>query len=218
MKTFFILAALLSTTLDAQTVRITDKPDGLVHGTLYVPIVAADPVQRIEFFINGVKYSQGVGRNLTVQVNVGQYIRRLRMRAVGYDAQGNVAGEDEMVVNDPRPPVRVRLQAPREVPASGTLSLSANVIKPSDMSVATVDFYVGEEKVGSASVPPYAASVDVKEAPNAVYARVVAHGSNGAEANDVVFFGRQPSDQIDVTVQQIPMSVASGSGAVRTDQ
>ncbi len=217
MKTFLALL-FAAVTLNAQTVRITDKPGRLVHGTLYVPIVATEPVQRIEFFINGVKYSQGIGRNLTVQVHVGEYIRRLRMRAVGYDAQGNIAGEDEMVVNDPRPPFRVRLQAPREEPANGTMTLEANVIKPADINVTSVDFYVGEQKVGTATVPPYATSVDVKSAPNAVYARVVAHGTNGSEANDVVFFGRQPSDQIDVTVQQVPLSVASGNGPVRADQ
>lgn len=213
-----ILLIALSATLNAQSIHITEKPEGLVHGTLYVPIVASEPVQRIEFFINGVKYSEGIGRTLTVQVNVGQYIRRLRMRAVGYDGQGNAVAEDEMVVNDPRPPFRVRLSAPHEVPSSGSMTLSANVVKPPEVNVAGVDFYIGEDKVGSAAVPPYAASVDVKSAPNAVYARVVAHGSSGAEANDVVFFGERPSESVEVTVQQVPVSVASGSGPVRAMQ
>ncbi len=208
----------LTVTLNAQSIRITEKPEGLVHGTLYVPIVASEPVQRIEFFINGVKYSEGIGRTLTVQVNVGQYIRRLRMRAVGHDAQGTAVAEDEMVVNDPRPPFRVHLSAPREVPASGSLTLSANVVKPAELQVAGVDFYVGEQKVGSSTVPPYATSIDVQFAQHAVYARVVAHGSNGAEANDVVFFGDRARAQVDVSIQQIPVSVASGSGPLRADQ
>lgn len=218
MKNFFVALALLAASANAQTLHITEKPQGLVSGTLLVPIVASDDVQRIALFINGVKFSEGPGHVVTVQVNVGQYIRRLRMRAVGYDIHGNAIAEDEIVVNDPRPPFRVRLQAPREVPANGAMNLSANVIKPGDLQVASVDFYIGEQKVGSAAVPPYATSVDVKAAPHAIYARVVAHGSNGAEANDVVFFGDQPRDQIDVTVQQVPMSVAAGNGPVRTNQ
>ena len=195
-------------TLNAQSLKITEKPTGLVSGTLFVPIVASDDVKRIVLFINGVKFSEGAGHTLTAQVMVGQYIRRLRIRAVGYDADNHSIAEDEMVVNDPRPPFRVRLQAPRDVPKSGEMNLSANVIKPNDLEVASVEFFVGEQKVGSATVPPYAASVDVKTAPHSVYARVVAHGSNGTEANDVVFFGDVPRDQIDVTVQQIPLSVA----------
>ncbi|HEY3056989.1 MAG TPA: VWA domain-containing protein [Thermoanaerobaculia bacterium] len=212
----FLLA--LTAVVHAQSIHITEKPQGLVHGTLYVPIVASDDVKRIVLFINGVKFGEGLGHTLTVQVNVGQYIRRLRMRAVGYDAQGSAIAEDEMVVNDPRPPFRVRLIAPREVPASGSMTLSANLIKPTDVAVASVDFYVGEQKVGSATVPPYATSVDVKAAPQSVYARVVAHSSGGAEANDVVFFGDQPRASVDVTVQQIPMSVATGSGPVKFEQ
>lgn len=218
MKNFFLVLALLAAGASAQTLHITDKPQSLVSGNLLVPIVASDDVQRIALFINGVKFSEAPGHLATVQVNVGQYIRRLRMRAIGYDVHGNAIAEDEMVVNDPRPPFRVRLQAPHEVPANGAMNLSANVIKPGDLQVASVDFYIGEQKVGSAAVPPYATSVDVKAAPQAIYARVVAHGSNGAEANDVVFFGSQPRDQIDVTVQQVPMSVAAGNGPVRADQ
>ena len=119
-----LIPLLFALSLNAQTLHITDKPQGLVSGTLLVPIVASDDVQRIALFINGVRFSEGPGHVITVQVNVGQYIRRLRMRAIGYDAHGNAIAEDEMVVNDPRPPFRVRLQAPRELPANGAMNLS----------------------------------------------------------------------------------------------
>ncbi len=216
--TLILLLLLAAAAASAQSVRITEKPEGLTHGMLYVPIVGSEQVQRLALFINGVKFSEAPGRAVTIQVNVGNYIRRLRMRAVGYDAAGNVIAEDELVVNDPRPPFRVKLQAPRDLPQSGNVTLSATVMRPEDIGVASVDFFMGEQKVGSTTVPPYATSVDVKAVPKSVYARVVAHGTNGSEANDVVFFGEQPRDQIDVTVQQIPLSVAGGSSPLRADQ
>ena len=148
-----ILLLALSFPINAQSVRITEKPQGLVHGILYVPIVASEPVERIALFINSVKFSEAKGRAVTVQVNVGRYLRRLRLRAVGYDAKGLEIAQDEMVVNDPRPPFRVRLQAPHEMPATGSITLGANIIKPSDLAVASVDFYVGEQRVGSATAP-----------------------------------------------------------------
>jgi VWFA-related protein len=209
------LVVVVATPALAQTVRITDKPAGLVDGILYVPVEAQPPVERIALFINGVKFSEAKGDRATFQVNVGQYIRRLRMRAVGYDAAGSVAGEDEMVVNDPRPPFRVRLQAPAELPESGPATLHANVIAPPEIRVTAVDFYLGEEKVGSASSAPYQIAFDIGAHPRSVYARVVARANNGAEANDVAFFGDQPNDEIDVTVQQIPLSVASGPAALK---
>jgi len=213
----FSLAAtlLLTTALSAQTVKITDKPSGLVSGTLYVPVVATDPVTRLELSINGVKYSEALGQQMTAQVNVGYYIRRLRMRAIGYDAQGNIAGEDEMVVNDPRPPFRVRMQAPTRWPESGTVELSANVLRPAEITIAGVDFYIGEEKVASDEAAPYTASVDATRFANAIYARVVARANGEQEANDVVFFGDRAHAETDVTVQQIPVSVADDKGPLR---
>lgn len=212
---FVLLAA---TTVSAQTVRITDKPTGLVAGILYVPIAATEPVERLELSINGVTFSTAAGRAMTSQVNVGYYLRRLRMRAIGYDAQGNIAGEDEMVVNDPRPPFRVRLQAPSQWPESGAVELNASVLRPSEVTLAGVDFYVGEEKVTSDDAAPYAANVDATRFPNAVYARVVARAYRGEEANDIVFFGDRAHAEADVTVQQIPVSVADNKGPLRAEE
>jgi Ca-activated chloride channel family protein len=212
-----LLALLAAPAALAQTVRITDKPAGLVSGVLYVPVVATEPVERIVLSINGVKYTEAIGRAVTVQVNVGQYIRRLRMRAVGLDAQGNVVGEDEMVVNDPRPPFRVSLQAPQEWPESGPVELHANVLRPGEVSIAGVDFYVGEELVASDPAPPYSATVDTAKYPGAVYARVVVRASGAREANDVRFFGDRAHLETDVTVQQIPVSIASGKALLRVE-
>lgn len=213
-RSSFIVCLLFAFTATAQTVRITDKPNNLVHGELYVPIVATDPVVRLELLINGVHYSQAIGQKATIQVHIGEYIRRLRIRAVGYDAQGAIAGEDEMVINDPRPPFRVRMRA-------GGGTLSANVIHPEELRIAGVDFYVGETKIGSATSEPYAVPFDAAKFPKAVYARVVARATSGDEANDVTFFGTQPltqmNDQIDVTVQQIPLSIASGANPLRVE-
>ena len=217
-SSFIVLLLLLTAAAaSAQTVRITEKPEGLVHGIVDVPIAATEPVERVALFINGVKYSEAPGRASRIQVRVGEYIRRLRLRAVGYDAAGNIAGEDEMVLNDPQPPFRVRLQAPPEVPESGSFTLSANVIKPAQLRVAGVDFFIGEQKVGSAAAPPYAITVGPASVPKSVYARVVVRAADGTEANDAVFFGTQARDQVDVTVQQIPLSIASGSAPLRVE-
>ncbi|HYO79419.1 MAG TPA: VWA domain-containing protein, partial [Thermoanaerobaculia bacterium] len=207
----------LSTPLAAQTVRITDKPSGLVSGILYVPVVATAPVERLSLFINGVKHTDAIGQVMTSQVNVGHYIRRLRMRAVGYDGQGNVVGEDDMVVNDPRPPFRVRLQGPAAWPESGNVELHANVLRPVEIGIAGVDFFIGEEKIASDNAAPYVASVDAAKFPGAVYARVVARGSQTQEANDVLFFGDRAHASTDVTVQQIPVSVAGGKAPLRAE-
>ena len=220
VKRFFLaLAALLITcAAHAQNVRITQKPKGLVHGDLLVPVSTTEPVTRVELLVNNVRYGEASGRSVVMPVKIGDYIRRLRIRVVGYDAQGNPAGDDEMVINDPRPPFRVRLQAPQRLPASGIVPISANVIKPESMAVTSVDFFIGEEQIATRNAAPYAVDLDAAKFPNAVYARVVAHTAGGEEANDVFFFGDRPRDQIDVTMQQLPLSVASGNTPLRIEQ
>lgn len=200
------LLLLVAAPLFGQSVRITQKPDALVHGRLDVPISTSENVARVDLLINNAKYSEGRGRSMVLPVLVGDYIRRLRIRAVGYDAQNNVAGEDEMVINDPKPPFRVRL-------TSSNGSLQASVIAPQQTAVSGVDFYVGEEKVASVARPPYVAAFDAAKFPKAVYARVVARASDGSEANDVVFFGNRANDQVEVSLQQVPLSVVGGERA-----
>lgn len=182
--------------------RITQKPEGLVHGTLVVPVTNAANVVRDELYVNNVKYAEAKGRSVAMPVMIGDYIRRLRIRVVGFDAQNIVAGEDEMVINDPRPPFRVHLQS------SGG-ELSASIVKPPALAVTNVEFFLGEEKLASVHAEPWTAPFDM--AKKAVYARVVAHAADGEEANDVLFFGSVPSGRVDVTLQQIPMSVAGNA-------
>jgi hypothetical protein len=214
---FAVALVLLAGSLSAQTVRIVQKPEGLVHGRIDVPVVATDPVVRIAFFINGIKYTEAEGKIATAQVRVGEYIRRMRIRAIGYDAEGHEAGQDEMVVNDPQPPFRVHLTAPATLPTSGPVTLGASLVRPASLGIAGVDFFVGEEKVASLAAPPYEVRFDAAAHATALYARVVARASTGDEANDVVFFGDRPSGAVEVTLQQVPVSVATGAKPLRIE-
>jgi len=212
-SSFIVL--LFATAALAQPVRITQKPEGLVHGMLYVPASVAENVVRIELYVNGVKWTEGHGRSVVMPVPIGEYIRRLRIRVVGYDAQNNIAGEDEEVINDPQPPFRVHLQ--RVAAGSQPAVLSAVIVKPPELIIHGADFYVGEEKIGSVGAAPYQIAFDPSKFPHAVYARVVVHSAGGEDANDVLFFGTNLSERVDVTLQQIPLSVVGSNLAPRVD-
>jgi len=205
-SSFIVCLLIAATAADAQSVRITQKPQNLVHGDLAVPISASENVARVDLLVNNAKWTSGSGRSMVLHVPIGDFLRRLRIRAVGYDAQNNVAGEDEEVINDPKPPFRVHLTA-----ANG--ALEASVITPPQVGVTAVDFLAGEQPLGTVAHPPFTLPFDAAKFPKAIYARVVAHASDGSEANDVVFFGNRPNDQVDVELQQIPLSVVGGNRA-----
>jgi len=205
-SSFIVCLLIAATAADAQSVRITQKPQTLVHGDLAVPISASENVARVDLLVNNAKWTSGSGRSMVLHVPIGDFLRRLRIRAVGYDAQNNVAGEDEEVINDPKPPFRVHLTA-----ANG--ALEASVITPPQVGVTAVDFLAGEQPLATVTHPPFAIPFEAAKFPKAIYARVVAHASDGSEANDVVFFGNRPNDQVDVELQQIPLSVVGGNRA-----
>ena len=212
LRSWLFAAALLSlsTILSAQSVRITLKPEGLVHGDLMVPISTSEPVTRVELFVNGVKWSEGTGRSMVIPVKLGDYVRRIRIRAVGYDASQKVIGEDQMVVNDPKPPYHVRLHA------NGT-SLEASISKPPGLEITAADFFIGEEKLATVTAAPWTVTWDATRFPKPLYARVAVHSADGQEANDVFFFGSQPSGEIEVTLQQLPLSLAGSGAAPRVE-
>ena len=189
-------------------VKITLRPTGIVHGTLSLPVSARPEVASVVLFINGIRHSERSGMSMVFQVRLGKYLRRMRFRVAGYDADGNEIGGDEVVVNDPQPPFRVRALAPLALPAAGLAKLSASVSAPPGDPVRSVEFFLGETSLGSDPTDPYEASFDVTAlAPLPPYVRVTATSVSGAETHDVRFFDGAVAERMDVLVQEIPLSV-----------
>jgi VWFA-related protein len=106
---------------------------------------------------------------------------------------------------------------PAKLPESGNVTFFANVTAPIETRVASVDFYIGEKKLATATASPYRVEVDAAHFPGSVYARVVAHSAAGDEANDVVFFGDRANAELDVSIEQLPLSVAGGARPLRLE-
>lgn len=208
-----LLLLLLSTgpaaSQELQPVQITQKPIGLVHGDLYVPVTVRAEVERVELLINGLKHGELRGRSMVFKVPIGKYLRRLRIRAVGYDAAGALVGDDEVVINDPQPPFRLRLHIPPTMPQSGQAEMSATVTAPRTLRLLAVDFFVGEQHIGTDTEPPYSIMFDREDAATANYARAVARTAHGEEAHEVRFWNSAPFENVEVNLQQIPLSVSS---------
>lgn len=205
---FIFLTISLTALAQESPVRITLKPQGLVHGMLTVPVSTSPEVVRVQLLINGVPHSERTGRSMVFPVRVGEYLRRFRIRAVGFDATGRQVGIDEMTVNDPEPPFRIRIQIPPVLPESGFAEIGASVIAPPNLAVQRVDFFVGEERVGTDGEGPYSVVFDASRFDKPLYARAVAVARGGLEANDIAFWGSEDShDYLEVNLHQISVSV-----------
>lgn len=208
-----LILPLLSSSLEGQSsfVRITLKPSGLVHGELKVPVSASINVATIRLHVNGVPFEARSGRSVVFTVPVGQYIRRLRIRAVGYDAEGRQVDEDEMMINDPQPPFRARLRVPEALPETGPVVMEATVIHPESLEIEAVEFYLGEQLVGTDEQPPWRVEFDAAMFQPAPYARAVVRTAKGEQEHDIQFFGGASGDAIEVKLHQIPVSIRGDS-------
>lgn len=216
MKTRFIfVAALLAlAAVSAQAdpaVRITSRANGLIRGTYPLGVTVSPEVVRTELSINGVRSGERTTRSMVFPIQVGHYLRPLRVHVAGYDASGALLGEDVMVINDPRPPFRVKLIA-RDPDANGFGDMNAVVTAPDRMRVSEVEFYYGETMVARDVDAPFSAKYSTAALPQSSYARVVARAATGEEANDVFFFGTTPREAIDVILQRLPVSVVGKEG------
>jgi Ca-activated chloride channel family protein len=99
------------------------------------------------------------------------------------------------------------------LPESGSGQLTATVIAPQGVAISGVEFFVGDQSLGVDRDAPYGISFDVASHPQATYATATAHGPLGQKAFDVFFWGSAPHEEIDVVVQQIPLSVAQLEGS-----
>lgn len=189
-------------------VRITVRPAELVYGEFSLAASIAKPAVRAKLYINGIPHAEQDGPSMVFNLKPGMYVRRLRYRVEGLDAEGRVVGQDEITLNDPRPPFRIRIHAPNELPESGQVQLNASVTAPPDNPPVRVDFFVGETRIETDDAAPFAVSFDVSSFdPPPAYVRAVAVARDGQEANTVLFFSSRMAENVDVVVQEIPVSV-----------
>ena len=214
-----LLAVSSAAGADVARVQLTQKPQRLVHDDLMVPVSASSDIVKIALYVNDVKNDEKPGQSATFKIAVGKYLRRLRVRADGIDASGNVVAFDEMVVNDPQPPFRLKLQAPREKVTTGPVVLRGVVTHPTNLVLDSVEFFVGETSIGRDAAAPWEVTYDAAAIPGAQYVRAVARTRGGLETHDLYFWGDGAQMKLDVNLHQLPISIpGSGRGPLRKEE
>ncbi|MBW3564970.1 MAG: VWA domain-containing protein [Acidobacteria bacterium] len=191
----------------AAEIRFLDEPGGLQHGIIELTYEVDGDFSHVILLVNDVEYQRLEERRGTFTLDVGRFLRRLRLRAEVRGSSGALLADREIVINDPRPPFRARLRGPGRLPESGMVELRVSVTKPPGLAVSRVEFFVDEEPIGADTSEPYTASFDAAHFSEARFARVAVQLANGREEGDVFYFGQTRGESLDVSLQQIPVSV-----------
>jgi VWFA-related protein len=177
-------------------------------------LVTGDQIEKVAFFLDGEQILARRRPPYTAELRLATYPTEQVVRVEGYDAEDNLIASDEVVLNQPRGELQVRILQPEQgrTFAAGPAEVQAEVVVPEEKKVREVQFLVNEELQATLEQPPWNATVQVP-AEELVYLTVTAVLDDGSRAESVRFL-RAPDyvEEIDVDLVELYTTVTDSSG------
>lgn len=184
-------------------------------------IVTGSAVERVNFFVDGEQQFRRTRPPYTAELRLARYPEEQIVRVEGLDADGEVIATDEIVLNQQRGALRVRITSPeRGGVSAGPVEASAMVVVPEERRIETVEFFVNDAVQETLEKPPWKTTVEVPEGSSdqdISYLTVVATLDDGSRAEEVRFL-RVPDyfDEVDVDYVELYTTVLDGTRPVLT--
>ncbi|MDX1643564.1 MAG: Ig-like domain-containing protein, partial [Thermoanaerobaculia bacterium] len=177
-------------------------------------LVTGRAIESVVFSVDGKKQLTRRRPPWTAEVKLAEQPTEQIVTAEGFDADGDLVARDEVILNQPKGALRVRILSPeRGVAVSGAVDVRAEIVVPENRRVEEVEFRINDEVVATTSRPPWEATVEVPGADETAYLAVVATLDNGNRAEDVRFLNSpQYLEQVDVKLVELLTTVTGRDG------
>ena len=177
-------------------------------------LVTGDSITRVVFLLDGEKQLTRGQRPFSAELRLSQYPTEQVVRVEGYDAAGNLVAVDEVVLNQPRGALRVRITEPLQgVQVTGEIDVKAEVVVPDDRRVEEVIVQLNNDTVTTLERPPWIGRITVPPAGEVSYLTVIAVLDDGSRAEDVRFVNApQYLEEVDVNLVELFTTVNDRSG------
>ncbi len=177
-------------------------------------LVTGDAIEKVVFKVDEREQMTRTRRPFTAELRLAKFPTEQVVRAEGYDAAGKLVAADEIVLNQPRGALRVRILEPeRGASLSGSVTARAEMVVPEERRVARVEFQVNDDTVATLERPPWEAPVEVPPGGEVAYLTVVAVLDDGSRAEEVRFLNApQYLEQVDVKLVELYTTVTDRSG------
>ena len=181
-----------------------------------VDVEVKDPVKRVEFWVEGKKVLVRNTPPYRAELDLGKLPKRVEVKAIGYDAQGHYIDTDAFVVNERETPLEVKIT--RTETPDGISHFKLSIQNPKGTEIKSVVFYAGQKKFHEWSHPPYALDVPTSRLGNVEYVRASVIDDTNYEAADLLYLnGNRYTEEIDVNLVELPVSVSDATGAPIAD-
>jgi VWFA-related protein len=191
-------SAIAQVSSDLSTKRIPGKDsivlvppqDDIVVGLFRTEaLVTGDRIQKVQFSVDGRTQLEKTKPPYSAELRMPALPTEVVLRVEGYDAQGALVASDELVLNQPRGELRVRIVDPRRgLNPTGKVAVKAEVVVPEGRRVEKVELRVNDKVQATLSRPPWEGTVTIPAGPDLAYLTVSATLEDGTRAEDVRFF------------------------------
>ncbi len=177
-------------------------------------LVTGERIQKVAFLVDGQRQMTRSGRPFSAELRLAPHPTEQLIRAEGYDQAGELVASDEVVLNQPRGALRVRILEPRQGSAvSGRILSTAEIVVPEESRVEEVEFLVNEQSVAKLKKPPWQAEIEVPAGGAMAYLTVMATLDDGSRAEEVRFLNApQYLEEVDVNLVELYTTVTDRSG------
>jgi VWFA-related protein len=178
-------------------------------------LVTGSSIAKVRFLVDGKPQMTRSGRPFTAELRLAKFPVEQVVRAEGVDASGEIVATDEVVINQPRGALRVRIIDPaRGAVVSGRMVARAEVVVPEDRRVEKVEFKINEETVAELQNPPWEAEIDIPPVGGGMtYLTVAAYLDDKSRAEEVRFLNApQFLEEVEVKLVELFTTVTDRSG------
>ncbi len=177
-------------------------------------LVTGERITRVDFLLDAKKELSRRRPPFTAELRLQTYPAEQTVRVEGYDDAGELVAADEVVLNQPRGELQVRILEPaRGAKPRGKTLAKAEVVVPEERKVVKVEFSLNEELQATVTAPPWQAEVEVQVGGDLTYLTVVAELDDGRRAEEVRFLhSPQFLDEVDVHLVELYTTVTDRSG------
>ena len=182
-------------------------------------LVTGEKIQKVVFKVDDVAQLSRNRPPWSAELRLSNFPTEQIVRVEGYDTEGNLLASDEVILNQPRGALAVRIvEPPRGHGASGTTEVLAEVTVPEERRVVGVEFRLNDEVVASLDRPPWKAEIEVPASSDILYLTAVAELDDGSRAEDVRFLNTpEYFDEVEVNLVELYTTVTDRSGALIRD-
>ncbi|HEX6902786.1 MAG TPA: VWA domain-containing protein [Thermoanaerobaculia bacterium] len=171
-------------------------------------LVTGERIKKVVFLVDGKAQLSSTKKPFSAEVRLERFPTEQTVRAEGYDAEGKLVAADEVILNQPRGALSVRITSPAKGAKVGKSARArAEVVVPDGRKIQSVELRINDEPVTSMTKPPFEAQIDVPEG-DLVYLTAVATLDDGSRAEAVRYL-RSPEYVSEVEVNLVELYVAA---------